>query len=304
MDNDRPRPIKEGEWSYTTKETLEPKVFLGQVSTKLKEAKVISIGEIHDENSSQDFGWIRVHQDEIINALEKYAIIQDHIPLDPGVTLKRLLGSGSALMVELEKQKPSFDDLRKAHTSRLFALAILPLARVNGFTDIVLEGLEPSNFRNIIENKMSKDIIGDLMKCLFAMAAGLRIHGVPVSGSIFSDGTEVGDDLFSETVKITDKHPDAKVLVYGGAAHNLTDPGDLTISGPLGPIKLGNLSYAPRATTKWGERYKSIDLFSRKTLERAPKIGNTVYGKMMADSTKGEITAFTHKSGQVTYIIS
>jgi len=303
MDDDRSKPEIEREWSYENKTSLDSKDFLKQVSDHLKGAKVVSFGEIHDENHEQDFDWLLPHQEEIVTALEKYSQIQDIVSPEPVDTLRKLLGHESPLMLELERQKPSFNTLRESHSSRLFALAILPLARVNGFTDIVLEGLEPSNFRHIIKDKRSKDLIGDLLKCLLAMLTGLRIHGIPVSGGILSTGENVGDDLFRKTAEITDEFQDAKVLVYGGAAHNLTDPGDLSISGPFGPIKLAKLSYAPRAIAKWGGRYISIDLFSRKTLERTKKIGDTIYGQMMDDSVKGEITAFTHKSGQITYII-
>lgn len=303
FDDDRPKPKVETEWRYENRTTLDTKAFLRQVSDHLKEARVVSFGEIHDENHEQDFGWLLPHQDEIVTALEKYSQFQNIVSPEPVDTLRKLLGPESALMLELERQKPSFNTLRESHSSRLFALAILPLARVNGFTDIVFEGLEPSNFRHILKDKRSKDLIGDLLKCLLAMLTGLRIHGVPVSGGILSTGEAVGNDLFRKTVEITDGQPDAKVVVYGGAAHSLTDPGDLSISGPFGPIKLAKLSYGPKAITKWGKQYKSIDLFCRRTLDRTPEIRATIYGQMMADSAKGEISAFTHKSGQVTYII-
>ena len=84
----------------------------------------------------------------------------------PPLTLERFLRHDSTLLKELAQENPSFDNLKKMHAGRLFALAVLPLARSTGYTHLILEGFDETDPAKTLAR--SKDRAGDLLRITMA----------------------------------------------------------------------------------------------------------------------------------------
>jgi hypothetical protein len=196
------------------------------------------------------------------------------------------------------KQQPSFDDLKQMHVGRLFALGILPIAVAAGYTDLVLEGFDDRNPGRTIQR--SKDKTGDLIRMTSAMMLGMRIHGAWPDGN-FPTPTDVSDALFEKIKTAKEANPDAKVIVYNGAVHNMTEPfktGTKVSLGPFGEEDASEWTYAPRAREVWGDSYGAIDL-----LNGNRPLPESQFKLMQDKAEPGVITRFSHGFDQQTYVL-
>ena len=282
------------EWKYDKREVLSPKEFLNEIYAKMKAKRILSVGEFHDENQDASYNWILKHQGAILHAYDWY---RQSLILDPSraPALDRLLPRDSLLLDELAKQNPPFEQLAKMHVGRVFALAVLPLARSAGYTDLILEGLDEDNPQDSIEN--SKDRAGDLLRLTLAMSLGMRIHGE----AVVAPAWKVADSLFSKIEEVSDRYRDARIIVYNGATHNMTEPvgGQMMVHEEgFAPYAANRLSYASRARQEWGSQYGAIDL-----LNGQKPLPDSHFKAMQENAQDTGITRYSHGFDQQTYII-
>jgi hypothetical protein len=62
------------EWGYSSKEVVTPKEFLTEISDKLRRKDVLSVGEHHDMEQDESYGWIQQHGGEIVEAYDWYRL--------------------------------------------------------------------------------------------------------------------------------------------------------------------------------------------------------------------------------------
>lgn len=288
--------IEEFDWQYSNKESLGDKEFLQEIFNLLKSHKVFSVGEYHDENIDQSFLWILNHKTEIFRAFDKFRYLQNLTSAEqPSNLFEECLDRDSLLLNSLKLLVPSFAEMKKMHAGRLFAFALMPLAKAAGYTDIVLEGFDSSNPERLFEQ--SKDKIGYLIRMLMIMVLNFKVSGVDEVG-LFKTPVNIGQGLFSAVTRIIDADQGAKVLIYNGAMHSATQPfvgkvGDFFTGG----FDLSEISYANRAIVRWGDQFQPIDIFPK-----LPLLPTSHYREMQEQAGSG-ITCFTHGVGQRSYVI-
>lgn len=285
------------EWGYNRKEVVTPIEFLREISDTLRRKDILSVGEHHDMEQDESYRWIQQHAGEIIEAYDWYRIGKitgKHTP-----PFERLLKPESRLSENLaNRQQPTFDELRHLHVGRLFALGILPLARAAGYTDLVLEGFDDINPARTIQR--SKDKTGDLLRIVSAMKLGMRIHGA-WPDKMFPMPADIGDALFDKIKAAKEANPDAKIIVYNGAVHNMTEPfraGTKVSLGFFGETDASEWTYAPRARALWGDRYGAIDI-----LNGNRPLPDSHYKFMQVKAEPGVITRFSHGFDQQTFVL-
>lgn len=283
------------DWGYTRKDTLTPKDFLRRIQDKLKAKDVLSVGEAHDMNQDTSFSWILDHEKEILEAYNIYRMAQD--VSKPAPPFEGLLRRDSRFLEKLAQENTSFDHVRKMHVGRLFALSILPLARLAGYTDIVLEGVDDRNPGRLLDR--STDRSGDLLRLTAAMMLGLKIHGA-YSDGMFTTAADIGDAVFAKMGEVKDRNPNAKVVVYNGAVHNMTEPykEGTKIKEGIVEYDVSEMTYAPRAIELWGDRYGAIDLINGDRL-----MPESQFRFMQQQASDDVITCFTHGIDQQTYVL-
>ncbi len=205
-------------------------------------------------------------------------------------------GSGLIQRFKQEKQ-PTLEALTQFHPGRLFAVGILPLARSLGYTDLVLEGFDVNNPANSLER--SKDKAGDLLRLTSAMMLDMNIHGA-YPRSRFVTPTDIGNELFSTIKAVKEASPEAKILAYNGAVHNMTDPfkkGTHVHESFLSSSDASEWSYAPRAKELWGDRYGVIDLLGGNST-----LPDSHFKYMQEYAQNGVVTRYLHGVNQNTYV--
>lgn len=286
------------EWGYSNKEVLEPDAFEAQLKSVFQERDVVSVGEYHDERRDTSFAWLQDHRDEILQTYDWYRMMGDKSEPEPFITMLKLLPPGSQLFDRLTKGFPSMHELRKLHVGRMFAFQVLPAARNAGYTHLVLEGVDAANPARTLER--SKDQTGDLLRITMAMMMGMKIHGAYSEG-VLSTPVDIANTLFDEVKQIRDSDPNAKVVVYNGASHSMTEPfkkGTQVGAGILS-FDASELTYAPKARELWGDRYGAIDLIGGdKSL-----VGLGHFTHMQQEAKPDQITMFTHGVNQQTFVI-
>lgn len=285
------------EWKYSDKRILTPKEFLLEVKDKLSKKKVLSIGEHHDMEQDESYSWIQQYSGEILEAYQFYKIGKNSHKFSPSFV--ELLRPTSELRKRLtQMQRPSFDELRKMHVGRLFAFGVLPIAKALDYTNIVLEGFDENDPLRTIQR--SKDKTGDLLRITSAMMLDMNIYGA-LSDGIFSTPTDIGNSLFETIREVKDTDPDAKIVVYNGALHSMTEPfksGTTVKEGLLQISDASQWTYAPRAKELWGDQYGAIDLLNGDRL-----LPPSHFRYMQEQADADSITCFSHGVDQQTYVL-
>ncbi len=286
------------EWGeYAERRVLAPPEFIKEISEKLKEKDILSVGEHHDLEQDASYGWIQQFAGEIFEAYDWYRL--GKITGKEPMPFERLLRRESKLVEKLMERQPSFEELKKMHVGRFFALGVLPLAKAAGYTDLVLEGFD--EISPGASYQLSKDKTGDLLRLTYAMILGFNIHGAWPRGQ-FVKPEEVGDSIFEKIKAAKTSNPEAKILVYNGAMHNVTEPfklGSKVSLGIFGETDPNEWSYAPRARELWGEWYGAMDL-----MNGGRPLPNSHFKYMQEKAEPGQITRFTHGIDQQTYILN
>lgn len=283
------------EWTYDSKNELSPTEFLATLFSLIKDAEIVSVGEHHDDNQDTSHNWILNFEDEILTAAHHYQ--QYCSAYQPNKdTFKIFLPRDSQLVNRLDDIKTSFDDIRLLHVGRFFALQFLKLAYMSGFTDIVFEGINTSNF--YANYKMSKDRIGDLLRLVCAMRLGMRIHGA-YAGTRFPTPVDVGQALKEKIENVKENDPTARVIVYNGATHNMTVPyqGKFSLLPGL-TIDVSKITYAPDLMRRYRSKYVSIDLLNKRR-----KLPASQFSQMQKEAQDGCVTAYEHGIRQTTFVI-
>lgn len=284
------------EWGYASKDVISPKEFLTDIADTLKSHDVVSVGESHDMEQDQSYGWIQQHTGEILEAYDWYRL--GRITGKSALPLEKLLRPESRLLENLANHKKlTIEDLKQMHVGRLFALMVLPMACLVGYTDLVLEGFDDINPGRFIQR--SKDKTGDLLRMTSAMMWGMTLHGAYPDG-MFTTPTDIGNALFTKIKEVKDAKPDAKIIAYNGAVHNMTEPfkTGTKVSEGLLSSDASEWTYAPRARDLWGERYAAIDLLNG---DRSLPMSHFKF--MQEQSEKSAITRFSHGVNQKTYVL-
>ena len=254
------------------------------------------MGESHNLEVDTSYNWLNEFSGEILDAYSYYRMGKNSSKPTP--PFEQLLRPGSQLLARFRQEKqPTLEVLTQFHPGRLFAVGILPLARALGYKDLILEGLNEHNPTDMIER--SKDKAGDLLRLTSAMMLGMNIHGANPSGR-YPTPTDIGDELFSTIKAVEKKDPEAKIIVYNGAVHNMTESfkaGTRVHEGLFSASDASEWTYAPRAKEMWGDRYGAIDLLG----------GNSIlpvshFKHMQVEAAKGAVTRFSHGVGQKTYV--
>jgi hypothetical protein len=286
----------EFEWGYTKSEVLDTDTFLKQLVELFKEKKIVSIGEVHDNNNDTSFDWIINYGGEISVAYDFYQHAQQQ--QQPKISLERLLPNESTLIHAIRSISLNPEDYRDKHAGRLFAMLVLPIAKLSGFTDVVFEGdPDPRAILSEHGDMLNRDKIGAALRVTMAMYWGLNIHGASFTRS--QTANVVGDLIFDKIREIRKHNPDAKVLVYNGAMHNMTIP----ITGTMAEYGAGydasGITYAPRALKSWGPDYGAIDI-----INHTPPIEDEIHFQFMQEHADPYgVTCFSHGINQKTYII-
>ncbi len=295
--SDTGEPIpKKNEWQYNKKEIVTPKDFLKDILTTMQGAEVCSFGEYHDERTDPSYSFLLNHMGEILDIYHYYKGFRESPKPAIELSFDRLLRLGSTLVEELDKANPSMAQLQKMHVGRLFGLAILPLARYAGYTDLVLEGVDEINPGTTLER--SKDQIGDLLRLTTAMRLGMNIHGAYDTGR-FPTGKGVADALWSKIKDIKEKTPETHVIVYNGALHNMTEPSQGEVSEGFLKYDASELTYAPQARKLWGDKFRAIDLLNGDRL-----LPQSHFRYMQDQAQPDAITRFSHGINQQTYVLT
>lgn len=292
MDNKDAQPY---EWKYLSKEILTPKDFLRRLATVFEEKEIVSVGEAHDVNDDSSYGWLQSFKGDILQAFSSYRLVTEiKGGALPRSDFERSLPPDSKLLRALESHPISFKDLAAMHPGRLFAVGVLPLSRFSGFTELVLEGEIAE--RTDVHFQRSKDTTGDLLRLTIGMIMGMRIHSA-YAGGFLSTVADVGQAVYHKITEIKKNNPQAKILAYNGAMHNMTKP----FQGrgqeiPGIAFDLAQITYAPQLIKDYGDRYAAIDLLGAKPLPES-------HFAQMQREAEGEITCFTHGQGQMSFVI-
>ena len=286
----------EFDWQYDSKESVDPLVFLQQISNTLQQSSIVSFGEQHDLRVDESFSWILSFQNEILEAYHVYSLTMGIENPKPMETFQRCLRRGSRLINVLSENLSSFEEVRNMHVGRMFALHILPLARNLGYTEVVLEGVEAKNPARLIDR--STDKIGDLLRILMAMVLGMRVHGAYADG-LLSTAVDVGVELQDKINEVKTNNPDSKIIVYNGAMHNMTIPYQGTHASIPGiSMDVSQITYAPDLIAEYGSQYSAIDMLNK---DRTIPTGH--FSQMQEESEAGEITCFKHGIRQQSFVI-
>ena len=268
--------------------------FAGLVGDK----RIVSFGEEHDLNMDTSFSEVLQLSGPIFKV--QYNMLVHH----PDGEEERIAmirhefkqaGKLQALDALLKKmQDQSIGELCQYHPGRLFATRLMPLLRNLGYTDIIMEGLNDvdpaSTFRR------SKDQIGTLLMMLQAHILGIRVHGVYSEGiwSLFY----LSEYFLEKIDKIHECIPDARIITFSGALHNMTMP--LEGKVPLGDreFDIKDSSFAKKLQEIWGREFQSIDLVDFNSTTASHLETFRRYGHA------GNIVEVSHSNDQVAFVLS
>ncbi len=144
----------------------------------------------------------------------------------------------------------------------------------------------------------STDRTGDLLKMVSSMMLGMRIHGAWPDSSMHSP-KDTGDSLLKKIKDVKTKNPTARIIVYNGAIHNMTEAfkSGSVVSSDLRRLDASEWTYAPRAIEMWGNRYGAIDLLNGNS-----PLPESHYKYMQKDALSNAITCYTHGIDQQSYV--
>lgn len=285
--------------------SLEPKELGVLLRDYIAQKDIISFGEHHDLNHDTSFNELLDYKRAIFNI---YGIYRDSSRFEQQPSLPRaiehvrryateygdneLMENVNGLVSMLSK--PHGNSILQSHPSRIFATLIIPIAKAQGFTDIVLEGFDDRDPSRVFER--SKDKVGHLLIMLSSMMVGMRLHGA-YSDSWLDLGDLMAEALSNKVNSVKAENPDARVLVYNGMAHNATQPLEGTVPTPLGNFELASISYAPAMIEKYGKSYGAVDLIGGKS-----DLEGTGHYEWMQQKAGVGVTAYQHGVDQLTMV--
>ena len=286
----------EHDWKYDSKTELQNGDFFFFLLDSINEAEIVSIGEYHDLEQNSSFSWILDYSEDILEAARQHQRLLKSGKSRDDLSFQSFLPFDSDLMQKLDGVNSNLNELRSMHVGIFFAMRLLPIAAKLGFTDVIFEGLNDSNM--LASYEFSKDKVGDLLRIVMATRLDMIIHGARSSKDLPS-AVDVGQELKTKIDECKEEKPDARIIVYNGAMHNMT----ITYTAPFfyfPGVKLdtAKISYAPAMIEKYGARYVAIDL-----LNKNKAIPSSHFQLMTEEASSNQITMYKHGIRQKTFVI-
>lgn len=265
-----------------------------------RDAKVISFGEEHDLNRDESFSEILDYEDVVLFLYRE--VSSGHMNLKTATNFVceklgvqgRLDGFQNLLIKILSVET---DELLTSHTTRFFALKIIPVLSTQGFKDIIIEEFDVSNPERTM--KLSKDKIGILLTVLMAVFSEMKIHGA-TGNNFLNPGKAISDAFKSKIKEIHKERPNAKIITFNGGVHNLTKPYEGVVKGLLGiEIDLSTFSFGDDLRRQYGRSFVSVDLVS--AAPHGEGI-NSHYDALREKADSFNIMEVHHSDGQVAFV--
>lgn len=282
---------------------LMPEVFGDRLRDLINDRKLVAFGEEHDCNRDPSFEEVLGFKDIIFPAYRQIVMNGAYPNIATFLGQHRLIYSNEDLIrfaLFLEKLfLPSVEDVMTMSASRVFAAVTMPVAHEVGFTDLVLEGFFESDPERTL--KLSKDRIGLLLIMTAALCLGIHLHGTdqgPHISSLLDPGKSMVDALRVAIDGIFKDNPNARVLSYNGAMHNLTVPFQGKLAGLLGhEIDVSQWTFAPHYMERFGPQFLSVDLVT-------PSDSQQNHFALLREkrAVAGRINEVPHSKGQVAFV--
>lgn len=240
---------------------IENEEFFLYLRDMFERKDVVSIWEEHNHNSDKSFEEVQEYDVYIFHLFREIKNGGEFVE-----AFNRMDGEIQWYPEELEKWKKFKEFILQffsqewdvsQSSSRVMARSVIPTARTSAYTDIIIEWFSENNPR---ENyNFSTDKTWYLLLMLSAMINNIHIHWAYDKTPIVWV-FRIAQKFTSRIDKIKGQDPDAKVLTYNWAFHNMTVPMKWKQNLFGAELDYEDLTFAPELHEKYGDRYLSCDI--------------------------------------------